>query len=216
MLILALAVLFFIPATYIAKSKGYKAFPIIGWITALGVILELTVFVITEVLYPLVLASAPLLSFLVIWFLPEKGGAPGKQYLKISFDCPECNEGLIFSRSKEGRAELCPKCNEIITIPTDEFSSKPSLPTRVKPDIESGYVCYASFGDEMLALQMQALLEDNEIGSEIIDGTGGGSLPLLSGTQGFKIAINIEDWDKAVEIEKNASRELEKISLEAD
>ena len=55
----------------------------------------------------------------------------------------------------------------------------------------------------MLAAQLQALFEDNGIESEIIDGTGGGSLPQLSGTQGFKLSIDIEDWDKAVEIESS-------------
>ena len=156
--------------------------------------------------FPFLDITFPFLVLFVIWLLPEREGAPGKKFLKIIFDCPECKEEVIFPRSKEGKAELCPKCGEIITVPLDEFSPKPSLPKRDKPNVSSGTVCFAYFGDEMLAVQMQALFENQGIESEIIDGTGGGSLPQLSGTQGFKLFIDIDDWDKAVETEKNANQ----------
>ena len=209
---LAIAVIFLVPAYYLAKSKGYNVAIILiaSAILSAGVPLLLNVLKITDTI-PLVDITFPFLSLGIIWLLPEKEGAPGKKYLKINFDCPECNEEVIFPRSKEGKAELCPKCGEIITVPLDEFSPKPSLPKRDKPNISSGTVCYASFGDEMLAAQMQALFADQGIESEIIDGTGGGSLPQLSGTQGFKLSIKIDDWDKAVEIEKNANKSSEPI-----
>jgi len=199
-----LAVVFLVPAYYLAKSKGYNVAIILvcSAVLSVGVPLLLNFLEITDGM-PWVDITLPCLALGIIWLLPEREGAPGKKYLKITFDCPECNEEVTFPRSKEGKADLCPKCNEIITVPLDEFSPKPTIPKRIKPNIESGTVCYASFGDEMLAVQMQALFEDNGIESEIIDGIGGGSLPQLSGTQGFKLSINIEDWDKAVEIENN-------------
>ncbi len=153
---------------------------------------------------PLIDITFPFLALGIVWLLPEKKGAPGKKYLNITFDCLECKEEVTFHRSKEGQAELCPKCGEIITVPLDEFSPKPIEHTKVKPDIASGSVCFTSFGDEMSALQLQSLLEENGIESEVIGGIGGGSLPQLGGTEGFKIAINIDDWDKAVETENIA------------
>lgn len=200
-----LAVVFLVPAYYLAKSKGYNAAVILvcSAILSVGIPVTLNFLGISDGM-PWIDITLPCLALGIIWLLPEREGAPGKGYLKITFDCPECNAEVTFSRSEEGKAELCPKCNEIITVPLDEFSPKPSVPKRIKPDIESGQVCYAVFGNEMLAAQIQALFEDHGIESEIIDGTGGGSLPQLSGTQGFKLSIDIEDWDKAVEIEEQA------------
>jgi hypothetical protein len=206
MMTLALCVVFLLPAYHLAKSKGYNILPLLIALTFLGVAIPIAIHIVFDRLYPVMEIAFPALSLVVAWLLPTKEGAPGKKYLKITFDCPECKEEVVFPRSKEGSPELCPKCNEIITVPMDEFSMKPSTPKRTKPSIESGHVCYASFGDEMLAVQMQALFEDNEIESEIRGGTAGGSLPQLSGTQGFKLSINIEDWDRAVEIEKTANQ----------
>ncbi len=205
---LAIAVIFLVPAYYLAKSKGYNvAFVLVAsGVLSAGVPLTLGLLEITDTI-PWVDITFPFLSLGIVWLLPEREGAPGKKYLKITFDCPECKEEVIFPRSKEGKAELCPKCGEIITVPLDEFSPKPSVPKRDKPNINSGSVCYASFGDEMLALQMQALFEDQGVESEIIGGTGGGSMPQFSGTQGFKLSIDIDDWDKAVETEKIANNE---------
>lgn len=204
--LIAITVVFLVPAYYLAKSKGYNITLLLicsallsAGVPAVLIFLELTVKI------PWLEITFPFLALGIVWLLPEREGAPGKKYLKITFDCPECKEEVTFPRSKEGTAELCPKCNEIITVPLDEFSPQPNLPQRIKPSIESGLVCYASFGDEMLALQMQALLEDHGIESEIIGGTGGGSLPQFSGTQGFKLSIDVENWDKAVEIENQCA-----------
>jgi len=175
-----------LPSYYLAKSKGYNVVRVLIIAAIVSAIPMVVRLINDDLVFPILDITFPLLVLFVIWLLPEREGAPGKKYLKITFDCPDCKEEVIFPRCKEGKAELCPKCGEIITVPRDEFSSKPSIPQRIKPDISSGPVCYASFGDEMLALQMQALFEDQGIESEIIDGTGGGSLPQLSGTQGFK------------------------------
>jgi len=209
MITLALCVIFLLPAYHLAKSKGYNILPLLIALTFLGVAIPFAILIIFERMYPMMDFAFAALSLVIAWILPKKDGAPGRKYLKITFDCPECKEEVVFPRSKEGKPELCPKCNEIITIPLDEFSSKLTIPKRIKPNLESGSVCYASFGNEMLAVQMQALFEDIGIESEIIDGIGGGSLPLLSGSQGFKLYIDIEDWDKAVETEKNANQRVD-------
>lgn len=200
-----LAVVFLVPAYYLAKSKGYNVTVILACSAALSMGLPqvLSILEISDGM-PWLYIALPCLVLGIIWLLPERAGAPGKQYLKITFDCPECKVEVTFPRSAEGKAELCPECGEVISVPLDEFSPKSSAPIRTKPTMESGPVCYASFGDEMVAAQLQALFEDNEIESEIIDGTGGGSMPQLSGSQGFKLNINIDDWDKAVEVEKTA------------
>ena len=208
---IAIAVIFLVPAYYLAKSKGYN----VAFILIVSAVLSMGVpLMIYAINYPDGFSCGaditfPLLSLAIVWLLPPREGAPGKKYLKIIFDCPECKGEVNFPRSKEGQVELCPKCGEIITVPLDEFSSVPSLPKRIKPNISSGQVCYASFGEEMLAAQMQALFEDYGIRCEIIDGTGGGALPQLSGTQGFKLSIDIDDWDRAIEIENNTNHKLE-------
>ena len=205
-----LAIVFLVPAYYLAKSKGYNVAIILvcSAVLSVGVPLTLNFLEITDGM-PWVDITLPCLALGIIWLLPEREGAPGKKYLKITFNCPECNEEVVFPRSKEGRPDLCPKCNEIITVPTDEFSPKPIEHVKEKPDIASGSVCYTSFGDEMSALQLQALLEDHGIETEVIGGIGGGALTQLGGTEGFKIAIDIDDWDKAVEIEKLANQDTE-------
>ena len=203
---LGLTVVILLPAYYLAKSKGYNVVRVLIFAAIVSTIPMVIRMLNDDLPFPFADFTFPLLVLFVIWLLPEREGAPGKKYLKITFDCPECKEGVIFPRSKEGKAELCPMCGEIIKVPFDEFSSKPSLPKRDKPNIVSGSVCYASFGDEMLAVQMQALFEDSGIESEVINGTGGGSLPQFSGTQGFKLSIDIKDWDNVVEIEKNANQ----------
>ena len=210
---IAVAVIFLLPAYYLAKSKGYNVAIVLvaSAILSMGVPLLIYGINYPDGSIPAIDITLPFLSLAIVWLIPERDGAPGKKYLKITFTCPECKEEITFPRSKEGKAELCPKCGEIITVPLDEFSPKPVFPKRDKPNISSGTVCYASFGDEMFAAQKQALFEDQGIESEIIDGIGGGSLPQLSGTQGFKLSIDIDDWDKAVEIEKNANKSSEPI-----
>ncbi len=56
----------------------------------------------------------------------------------------------------------------------------------------------------MLAAQSEAMLNDHGIKAEIIGGMDGGWLPQVSGTHGFKVMIDIDDWDAAVEIETSA------------
>ena len=202
-----IAVLFLVPLYYISKSKGLNAAKLTTVATLLSIACTVASFFFPYVGFGQIIF--PAIFLFSVWLIPRKGGAPGKQYLKIIFDCPECKAEVKFPRSKENTADLCPKCGEVIRIPMDEYSPKPSITERVKPSISSGHVCYANFGDEMLAAQMQALFEDNGIESEIIDGTGGGSLPQLGGIEGFKIAIDIEDWDKAVEIENLANQHVD-------
>ena len=206
---MGLIVVVLLPAYYLAKSKGYNIATVLAacaFFSAMPLFINLLT---QHEPIPALNLTFPLVALAIVWLLPAKKDAPGKHYLKITFECPECKKEVTFPRCKEGLADLCPKCGEVIHVPMDEFSPKPSIPKRIKPGISSGQVCYASFGDEMLALQMYALLEDNGIESEIIDGTGGGSMPQLSGSQGFKLAIDIDDWDKAAEIEKTALESTE-------
>lgn len=207
---IAIAVIFLVPAYYLAKSKGYNVVIILvaSGILSMGFPLILNILDISDTV-PLADITFPFLSLGIVWLLPKKAGAPGKAYLKITFQCPECREEVTFDRSEEGKAELCPKCGEIVTVPLDEFSPKPTTHRKEKPDAVSGAVCFTSFGDEMSALQLQAVLEDHGIESEVISGIGGGSLPQLGGTEGFKIAIDIDDWDKAVEIENIVNQQVD-------
>jgi transcription elongation factor Elf1 len=211
---IAVAVLFLIPAYYLGKSKGYNVTVLLvaSVLFSLGIPLLVRFF---EIIYlpPLCGYYFPALSLGIVWLLPKRKGAPGKKYLKIVFNCPECNEAVTFARSKEGNAELCPKCGEIITVLVDEFSPKPEVPKRVKPTGSVGAVCYATFSDEMLAAQLQALLKDGGVDSDVVSGIAGGALSYLGGVQGFKLSVHIDDWDKAVEIEKKANQNVASTSV---
>jgi hypothetical protein len=202
-----ITIVFLIPAYYLAKSKGYNAAPILitTGILSFGLPMILRCIEGLEIL-PVMDLTFPILALIIIKLLPEKKGAPGKKYLKISFICPECNQEVTFERRFEGKAELCPKCDEIITIPLDEFSPPPLEQSRIKPIISSGQVCFAEFGNEMFAIQFEAMLNDHGIDTEMISGIGGGTLPHLGGTQGFKVMIDINDWEAAIEIEKTANQ----------
>ncbi len=57
----------------------------------------------------------------------------------------------------------------------------------------------------MLAVQMQAMFADCGIDSEVFGGTAGGVLPQFSGSQGFKLVMDVKFWDRAVEIEKQVN-----------
>lgn len=210
---MAIAVLFLIPTYYLAKSKGYNVALILvaSAIISMGVPIIINILNNEDLMSSGIEIAFPLLALVTVWLLPEKNGAPGKKYLKITFECPECKNEITFPRSAEGLAELCPKCEEIITVPLDEFSPKPIEHVKEKPAIASGLVCFASFGNEMSALQLQAELEDNGIETQLIGGTGGGSLPQIGAAEGFKIAIDIDDWDRAIEIEKIANQSPEEI-----
>ena len=202
---IAIVVLFLIPLFYLAKSKGFSAGKLVAIATLLSLSSGLSTLLIDSQALWLGQFIFPAIILLATWIIPAKEGAPGKAYLKISFTCPECKEEVTFERRFEGRAELCPKCGEIITVPLDEFSPKPKEHTKIKPALSEGQVCFADFGDEMAAIQLTAMLEDSGIKTNMISGIGGGTLPQLGGTQGFKVVIDAGDWDAAVEIEKNAN-----------
>lgn len=202
MWVIAICVLFLIPAYYLARSKGYNLTPVLITSGSIGLFVPLIILTFPNLnlqLPGLILTATPLF---IAWILPVKENAPGKRYLSIRFDCPECAEMVKFSRAKEGTAVLCPKCGEIITVPIDEFSLKTPTEDKEKPTVSSGSVCFAHFGDEMAAQELLVQLRNGGINAEFIDGTGSGMLPQFAGTQGFKIEINIADWDKAVEIKR--------------
>ena len=152
-----ISVLFLVPIYYIARSKGYNGAMLatIAAVLALGSVVMATGIPgqgieILQIVLPAVMLG-------IVALLEVKPGAPGKAYLKISFTCPECKAEVTFDRRKEGKAELCPKCGEIITVPLDEHSPKPMKQIKVKPDTASGLVCFDSFSDEMCALELHAL-----------------------------------------------------------
>ena len=92
-----LAVVFLVPAYYLAKSQGYNVAAILvcSVVLSVGIPLTLNLLEITDET-PWIDLMLPCLALLIIWLLPEKAGAPGKKYLKITFKCPECNEEVVF------------------------------------------------------------------------------------------------------------------------
>lgn len=199
-----ISILFIVPVYYLAKSKGYSGavfgitaaalafvcwFPLPVAIPALG-ILELIL---------------PATVLLIVALLPKRQGAPGKEYLKITMQCPECLETIEFDREREGMAELCPKCGEIIRVPTDQWSPKSVEAARRKPVVTSGEVCFDRFGQRAAAYEIQTILTSNGISSRVIENDAGGSLPLIAIAQ-YPLMIDIADWDKVSQIEKECQQ----------
>jgi len=201
---IGITVLFLIPIYYIARSKGYNALLVCIISGLIGCFTPFFLhYVRGQPLLPFADASIPFALLVVVWLLPKRKGAPGKAYLNIKFVCPECQKQVSFKRHKEGKAVLCTSCGEIITVPLDEYSYKHSDKKRACPPARDGKVCFDSYGNEVAAIEMQSFLEGHGIVAEIIDGTGGGALPQLGIVQGFKLLIDAQDWNKAVEIEEN-------------
>ncbi len=104
------------PSYYRLKSKGYSARFFITPTVLVGMI-----GVCLGFLYPLatlVALAAAIVLFAVTVLLKPKEGAPGPAYLQITFDCPKCHQSISFPREREGQAALCPKCDDLIRIPT--------------------------------------------------------------------------------------------------
>jgi hypothetical protein len=111
MFYIALGMLFFVPMHYIAKSKGYKP----ARFTVPAIILCAACIVIPGL--GLGILVIPLTFLGLVSLLKTRAGAPGEAWLKITFTCPACKETIVFDREREGLADLCPKCGEIVTVP---------------------------------------------------------------------------------------------------
>ncbi len=111
----ALIVLFIQPAYRRLKAKGYPAriaFKIIIFICTIclgiGIVEPAAVY----------LAVFFSLSFLLMSVIVRpREGAPGDAIFQITFACPACRESITFDFDREGFAELCPKCGEIVRVP---------------------------------------------------------------------------------------------------
>lgn len=199
--LMAITVLFLIPIYYIAKSKGYAAF----WICAISAgIAYFAPFLYhaargEDRLFAIDI-TAPLLVLVIIWLMPARKGAPGKRYLKITFECPECRATVSFPRHEEGRAILCSSCGEIITVPLDEYSTTMPRDAKHRPTQDRGMISLDTYGNEMKAVEIKSLLEGNGISATIFDGTGSGILPHLGIAEGYSVMISAQDWDRAMEI----------------
>ncbi len=111
---------------YLAKSKGYSpklvaalAFPLI----------------FLAVVFKLIGLIPVALLWLVLVLLKTKPNAAGDAYFTITLICPECAEEIHFKRSREGCAELCPECGEIVNVPTDEGIAPPKGLEELTADI---------------------------------------------------------------------------------
>ena len=201
-----IAVLFVVPVYYLAKSKGYsgKAFSVItACLYVLGLFLPKFVILPYVGLAPLIF---PAFSLLLVALLKARKGAPGKSYLKITFSCPECGKTVSFPRHREGVAELCPECGELIRVPEDDHSPKSSACDRRKPAVAQGEVCFESFGRFEPANLLVAILNDNGIEAHVSGDDGGGMLPQIGNTQGYRVMLDVSQWDEAVKIERECQQ----------
>ena len=210
MMFMLTACLFGLPAFYLAQSKGFRG----GWFLVSTIILTF----ITQVVGPHAIVYDPVIltisllingvPLLIAFMMPARPGAPGRAYLTIRFDCPECSRPLAFPRHREGMPVLCPECEEIITVPKDEFSP-PETPAvkHEKPAPDKGVVVFETFGSESAAMQLNALLNDSGIKAFISSDNAGGLMPQLGMTQGYAVHIDAAQWEEADQLrQQNADK----------
>jgi hypothetical protein len=143
---ICLSLFFISPAFYRLKSKGYS----VARFIIPTVAVSLVGYEAGYAFHPgglIVAFAAPAGLFVLAKFLPPKKGAPGEDYLRIVFACPECGQSVTFGRESEGRAELCPKCGELIAVPSNAGARASCGPIR-KPALEPGMA-----GDDLVVLQ---------------------------------------------------------------
>jgi predicted RNA-binding Zn-ribbon protein involved in translation (DUF1610 family) len=207
---IGLAVLFLIPIYYLAKSKGYNALGVCIASGLFGLVSPFVLHFATGMpVLPFSDCTLALAALFVVWLLPARKGAPGKAYLKITFNCPECGASVTFERQEEGAVALCPACGEIVTVPLDEFSIRIRERGRRRPEPVDGKVCFDAYSSEMKALEVQALLEGNGIQSDVLADDGGGAFPYVGFSQGHRVIIKDEDWERAIDIEQEVNKPLE-------
>ena len=198
---MAISVIFLVPSYYRANSKGYNGK---FWAVAAGVacaLIHASALYLAEYWIPPFFALIPPAFLLLVMFcLPEKAGAPGKEYLTITFTCPECGCPVSYPRHREGVAVLCKHCEEVISVPTDKPT--PADPPKIhsKPDQAEGSFCIVSYGKEMAAYELVAILGLREIEAFVTSDDAGGALPHVGNTQGYRVMIDIQDWDAAERI----------------
>lgn len=210
-----IVVLFLVPIYYIAKSKGRSG---ASYSVAAGVLALLALdapMMWDEPRLGSLQLAFPAAVLLLVALLPVRPGAPGKAYLKIEFACPECGQTVTFPREREGAAELCPKCGELIRVATDEFSPVSGPTRRTKPEGVAGEVCFDTFGRPEPADQLAAILNDNGVNARVSSDGGGGVLPQVGNTQGHRVMIDVAQWEDAVKIEQECQQDESTLSAGA-
>lgn len=194
------ALLFFL-ATYV-RSRGHS--PRMGMITCvIAVIPTFLLLAGIEQIFGKPIPSsiafvfATLFPFIPIGFAflyyairPPAEGAPGKAYYTITFSCSECGETINERRETEGRAILCPHCDEITSVPYDD-NSTPHVGFNIAevPPKSSGPVLLRQYHLAVAADTHKIMLESNGIRANVFsDNTG------LEVATGSRLFIDASDW----------------------
>lgn len=201
-----ISILFLVPIYYTSISKGYNG-KLLSLIAGVPSIIAMVV----SSAYPhrfleIIHLAIPACMLGIVWVLRPKPGAPGKAYLKITFECPECGETLSFPRHRAGAGELCPECGDVIHVPDEDRESSQDTRIRTKPSKTQGEVCFNSFGRPEPAYQWIAILQDKGVQARLASDSAGGALPHIGNTEGHRVMINAQQWDEAVEIEKQCQQ----------
>jgi hypothetical protein len=198
---IGLVVLVLLPIYYLAKSKGYNAVPVCVISSIVGYSIPYTLRLIGEApAFPIIDMTVPLLALVAVWLMPAKKGAPGKAYFRITFQCPECHQSITFKREREGCTEMCPKCGEVVTVPTDQFTPPKQHRAKARPQASEGEVCFDSFTHQEDAVLLQIQLESHGITSQLVRDDSSGLMGAV--WQDHKVIINAKDWDTATEIQE--------------
>jgi len=195
MYMIGVVILFLVPTYYIAKSKGYNGavFALVPGVISL--ILGFSIFTVESQWLILGFYAVPAIFLGIVWLLLPRATAPGREYLRITFNCPECNGDIRFGREREGKAELCPQCGALIEVPDDEFSPE-ALPrtSMSQPAEPTGEVLLEEFIQAESAYALRAVLVNSGIDCRVIEGGVAYPLGLM---EGHRVMIDAKDWAQA-------------------
>ncbi len=199
MLWVALMVLFVIPIYYQAHGKGYDA-RLLAAIAAITPFIVWGIFIATRnpMFLALVFVVPPVILGVLVALRPRPG-APGTT---ISFECPNCHLTIRKPRSRSGLADVCPICQETLTVPRADEAQEPVDVLRKKPDVQEGTVVFASYADPSAAECLASVLLDSGVHADVWTQDSSGVLPPLIAST-WRVVIDIADWDRAVEIEQS-------------
>jgi len=192
---IGVVVLFLIPTYYIAKSKGYNGTVLALVPGVISTVLGFAIFSLESQWLVLCVYAIPAIFLGIVWLLVPRAAAPGREYLRITFKCPQCDSVIKFGREREGRAELCPQCGALINVPDDEFS--PGALRRssaLDPAKPSGEVLLEQFIQPESAYALRAVLVNSGIECRVVEGGVAYPLGLM---EGHRVMIDAKDWAQA-------------------
>jgi hypothetical protein len=220
-MLMLIGLLFLVPAYYCLKARGYRP-AVFLWPAVLASILFYGAWVFfgkkaswtpqDASTFRFVLLLPGFTAFVLSWMLPARKGALEMSRLSMEFVCPQCEKTIRCRREREGLADVCPLCGEIVTVPLRGQPDQPPPASTPLPTSEEGpedddsesmvagspdAVVLCTFVLEAQAESARIALLSEDIPCAIVSDTGGGILPMTGVNTGYRVLVLSSDRDRA-------------------